>query len=80
MADRTKWRISAVYPEYACGSVARLRMHDLAGARLPAREMTALAHKHGCRVLIDGAQAFGAIPVDVKALGCDYYSVNGHKY
>ena len=50
------------------------------GARLPAREMTALAHKHGCRVLIDGAQAFGAIPVDVKALGCDYYTVNGHKY
>ena len=50
------------------------------GARLPAQEMCAVAHRHGVPVLIDGAQAFGSIPVDVKEIGCDFYTVNGHKY
>jgi L-cysteine/cystine lyase len=31
-------------------------------------------------VLLDGAQAFGAIPVDVKALGCDFYAAPGQKW
>ncbi|MFW6082815.1 MAG: aminotransferase class V-fold PLP-dependent enzyme, partial [Chloroflexota bacterium] len=31
-------------------------------------------------VLVDGAQAFGAIPVDLGELGCDFYACSGHKY
>ena len=31
-------------------------------------------------VLLDGAQALGAIPVDVRALGCDYYAAAGQKW
>jgi len=34
----------------------------------------------GVPVLLDGAQGLGAIPVDVKALGCDYYAASGQKW
>jgi L-cysteine/cystine lyase len=31
-------------------------------------------------VLLDGAQGLGAIPVDVRALGCEYYAASGQKW
>jgi L-cysteine/cystine lyase len=31
-------------------------------------------------VLLDGAQALGAVPVDVRALGCEYYAASGQKW
>ncbi len=34
----------------------------------------------GIPVLVDGAQSAGAIPVDVAALGCDFYTVSGQKW
>ena len=34
----------------------------------------------GAPVLLDAAQALGAIPVDVHALGCDYYAASGQKW
>ena len=34
----------------------------------------------GVALLIDGAQALGAIPVDVRALGCDFYAAAGQKW
>jgi L-cysteine/cystine lyase len=34
----------------------------------------------GAPVLIDGAQAVGAVPLDVHALGCDYYATSGQKW
>jgi L-cysteine/cystine lyase len=46
------------------------------GAVLPVRE---LAGK-GVPVLVDGAQSAGAIPVDVRELGCDFYTVSGQKW
>ena len=46
---------------------------------LPVVELAALCHKHGTLVLIDGAHALGQIPVDVKALGVDFWLGNGHK-
>ena len=42
--------------------------------------MTALAHQHDIPVLWDGAQSYGALPIDVKALDCDFYTFSGHKY
>ncbi len=50
------------------------------GQRLPVQALTALAHQRDVPVLLDGAQSFGAIPVDVHALGCDFYAFSGHKY
>jgi cysteine desulfurase / selenocysteine lyase len=45
----------------------------------PAREMAAAAKKAGATVLIDGAQSTPHQPVDVRALGCDFYAFSGHK-
>jgi cysteine desulfurase/selenocysteine lyase len=49
------------------------------GTITPAREMVEMAHRHGARVLIDGAQAVSHMRVDVQALDCDFYVFSGHK-
>lgn len=50
------------------------------GARLPIREIATLAHDRGARVIVDGAQAVGAIPVSVAELGVDFYAIAGQKW
>lgn len=45
----------------------------------PVEEMITIAHRHGVPVMIDGAQAVQHMPVDVQALGCDFYAFTGHK-
>lgn len=45
----------------------------------PIKEMIAMAHAVGAIVLIDGAQATPHIPLDVQALGCDFFTFSGHK-
>ncbi len=49
------------------------------GTIAPAREMVEMAHRHGARVLVDGAQAVSHIRVDVQDLDCDFYVFSGHK-
>jgi cysteine desulfurase / selenocysteine lyase len=49
------------------------------GTIVPVREVSDLAHRIGARVLIDGAQAVSHMPVDVQALGADFYVFSGHK-
>ncbi len=50
------------------------------GILMPARELCALAHERGALAIVDGAQAVGQIPVDVKALGADAYLTSPHKW
>jgi cysteine desulfurase/selenocysteine lyase len=45
----------------------------------PVREMVEAAHAVGALVLVDGAQAAPHLPVDVQAMGCDFYVFSGHK-
>ena len=45
----------------------------------PVRKMTELAHAAGAVVVVDGAQAAPHLPVDVQAIGCDFYAFSGHK-
>ncbi|HET8551560.1 MAG TPA: cysteine desulfurase [Gammaproteobacteria bacterium] len=45
----------------------------------PVEGMVAFAHEHDVPVLLDGAQALPHIPVDVQAIGCDFYAASGHK-
>jgi cysteine desulfurase/selenocysteine lyase len=45
----------------------------------PVREIVERAHARGVPVLVDGAQAVARLPVDVQALGCDFYALSGHK-
>jgi cysteine desulfurase/selenocysteine lyase len=49
------------------------------GTITPARELVEMAHRHGARVLVDGAQAVSHMRVDVQALDCDFYVFSGHK-
>jgi len=45
----------------------------------PAQQLIAQAHAVGAKVLLDGAQSAGHMPVDVKDLDCDFYVLSGHK-
>jgi len=45
----------------------------------PVKEIVARAHARGVPVLVDGAQAVSHLRVDVRDLGCDFYTVSGHK-
>ena len=51
------------------------------GQVLPIREIAALCHERGrTRLLVDGAQSVGVLPLDLNALGVDYYAFPGHKW
>lgn len=45
----------------------------------PIKKLVKAAHDKGVPVLVDGAQATPHLPVDVQDLGCDFYTVSGHK-
>jgi len=49
------------------------------GLRMPIAEISALARSKGILCIVDGAQAVGAIEVNVKELGCHAYATSGHK-
>jgi cysteine desulfurase/selenocysteine lyase len=49
------------------------------GTILPVAEMTQMAKRYHARVLIDGAQSVAHLPVDVEAIGCDFFVFSGHK-
>jgi cysteine desulfurase/selenocysteine lyase len=45
----------------------------------PVAEMCARARKLGIVTLVDGAQSAGHMPVDVQAIGCDFFAFSSHK-
>jgi cysteine desulfurase/selenocysteine lyase len=49
------------------------------GTIVPVTEMVSMAHRHGAKVLVDGAQAVSHMPVDVQAIDADFYVFSGHK-
>lgn len=50
------------------------------GLRVPIDKVSALARSKGMLCIVDGAQAAGAIKVNVKELGCHAYATSGHKW
>lgn len=50
------------------------------GLVMPVQEIADLCRERGIVCVIDGAQALGQIPVDLHALGCDFYVASGHKW
>jgi cysteine desulfurase/selenocysteine lyase len=59
--------------------VAFTHVSNTLGTINPVEEMTRMAHDVGALVLIDGAQAVPHVPVDVEAIGADFYAFSGHK-
>ncbi|MFX4963469.1 aminotransferase class V-fold PLP-dependent enzyme, partial [Acinetobacter baumannii] len=59
--------------------VAFAHVSNVLGSVLDAPRAVALAHGVGAKILLDGCQAAARLPVDVKALGCDFYAFSGHK-
>jgi len=59
--------------------VAIAHCSNALGTVLPIDRMIEAAHRQGVPVLVDGAQAMAHVPVDVQALGCDFYAFSGHK-
>lgn len=67
MSRRTKL-VALSHIQYTCG------------LRMPIKEIVGAAHGMGIPVLVDGAQSFGQVEVNVKALGCDFYALSGQKW
>lgn len=59
--------------------VALTQASNSLGTVLPVAEMTALAKRHGAKVLIDGAQSVSHMPINVQEIGCDFFVFSGHK-
>lgn len=64
--ERTKL-VSVVHVSNALGTVN------------PVREIIQKAQAVGARVLVDGAQSIAHTPINVRALGCDFFAFSGHK-
>jgi selenocysteine lyase/cysteine desulfurase len=79
-------RVEQVVALYAKAITPRTRVVALSevaytsGLRLPLKELSDLAHDRGALVSVDGAQAFGVVPLDVKATGTDHYAAPGQKW
>ena len=59
--------------------VAVVHVSNSLGTINPIATIVEKAHARGIPVLVDGAQAVAHMPVDVQALGCDFYAMSGHK-
>jgi len=59
--------------------VSLTHVSNALGTITPAKELVAIAHRHGARVLVDGAQSVPHMRIDVQDLDCDWYVFSGHK-
>lgn len=59
--------------------VAFTQVSNALGTVTPAKQIIDMAHAAGAYVLVDGAQSVSHMPVDVQALGCDWFVFSGHK-
>lgn len=59
--------------------VAFAHISNVLGSVLDAERAVKLAHGVGAKILLDGCQAAARLPVDVAALGCDFYVFSAHK-
>ncbi len=61
------------------GLVSITHMSNVLGTVTPVARIAAMAHAHGAKVMFDGSQAVVHRPVDVQAIGADFYAFTGHK-
>lgn len=59
--------------------VAMVYVSNVLGVTNPVKEVAAIAHRHGAKMLVDGAQSTPHMKIDVQDLDCDFYAFSGHK-
>lgn len=59
--------------------VSVTQVSNVLGTITPVAELVAIAHRHGVRILVDGAQSVAHIPVNLTALDADWFVFSGHK-
>ena len=59
--------------------VSVVHLSNSLGTINPIADIVEIAHTRDVPVLVDGSQAVYHMPVDVQALGCDFYAFTGHK-
>lgn len=59
--------------------VAVTHVSNVLGTVNPVKQMAAVAHAHGARILVDGAQSVPHFPVNVQDIDCDFLTFSGHK-
>ncbi|NPD21066.1 cysteine desulfurase [Alterinioella nitratireducens] len=59
--------------------IALTHMSNVLGTVVDVKSVVRGAHEKGVPVLIDGSQAAVHMPVDVDAIGADFYAITGHK-
>lgn len=59
--------------------VAITQISNVFGSVQDVKGVTKIAHRNGIKVLIDGAQSAGHMPVNLKDLDCDFFATAGHK-
>lgn len=59
--------------------VSVTHVSNVLGTITPIEEIVAIAHRHGVRILVDGAQSVAHIPLQVTALDADWFVFSGHK-
>jgi cysteine desulfurase / selenocysteine lyase len=59
--------------------LAMVHISNSLGTVNPVTDLCARARKRGIITLVDGAQSAGHMPVDVQAIGCDFFVFSGHK-
>ena len=59
--------------------VACCHVSNVLGTVNPIKQIAAIAHRHGAKFLVDGAQAIQHLPVDVQELDADFYAFSAHK-
>ena len=59
--------------------VSVTHVSNVLGTINPIKEIIQIAHEHGVKCAIDGAQSAPHMQIDVQALDCDFYAFSGHK-
>ncbi|WP_102028545.1 cysteine desulfurase [Salirhabdus sp. Marseille-P4669] len=59
--------------------VAMAHVSNVLGTINPIKEVAEIAHKHGAKLIVDGAQSTPHMKIDVQDLDCDFFVFSGHK-
>ncbi|HWR25564.1 MAG TPA: cysteine desulfurase, partial [Methanosarcina sp.] len=59
--------------------IAITQVSNVFGSVQDVKSITKLAHRHNVKILVDGAQSAGHMPVSLKEIGCDFFATAGHK-